>query len=113
MPGFDRTGPVGCGPMTGRRQGLCTGLTSRRFADWRSPILGRGGRGRGYRWCYYATGLPRWARTGPFEDVPFDVDKATIKEALEEEASLLADELNKIKMRLEEIKTEEDNRDAQ
>ena len=111
MPGFDRTGPAGYGPMTGRRRGLCTGLTSSRFANWRSPMPGRGERGRGHRWRYYATGLPRWARMSPSEDVPFDVDKAAIKEALEEEASLLADELNKIKMRLEELKTEEDTKD--
>jgi len=113
MPGFDRTGPVGYGLMTGRRLGLCTGSTSRRFADRRRPLLGRGGRGRGHGWCYYATGVPRWARYGPFEDVPFDADKATIKKALEEDANLLTDELNKIKMRLEEFKTEEDTRDEQ
>jgi len=79
MPGFDRTGPVGYGLMTGRRLGLCTGSTSRRFADRRLPLLGRGGRGRDHRRCYYATGVPRWARYDPFEDVPFDADKATIK----------------------------------
>ena len=113
MPGFDRTGPISYGPMTGRRRGLCTDLTSRRFAAWRSPILSRDEKGRGHRRCYYATGLPRWARTGPSEDIPSDVDKATIKEALEEEARLLEDELNKIKMRLEELKPEESNRDEQ
>lgn len=113
MPGFDRNGPVSYGPMTGRRRGLCIGLTSRTFDDWRSPILSRGGRGRGHRWCYYATGLPRWARTGPSEDIPSEVDKAKIKEALEEEASLLEDELSKIKARLEELKPEESNRDEQ
>jgi predicted nuclease with TOPRIM domain len=41
------------------------------------------------------------------------VDKAKIKEALEEEASLLEDELSKIKARLEELKPEESNRDEQ
>ena len=112
MPRFDRTGPIGYGPKTGRRMGgLCTGSASRRFADWGSPTLSEGGRGRGHGWCYYSTGLPRWARTSPFEDVRSEVDKATIKETLEEEASLLEDELNKIKMRLEELKPEESNRD--
>ncbi len=28
MPGFDRTGPEGEGPMTGRRLGRCTGFGS-------------------------------------------------------------------------------------
>ncbi|MGB8311996.1 MAG: DUF5320 domain-containing protein [Halobacteriota archaeon] len=113
MPGFDRTGPVGCGPMTGRRQGPCMGSASRRFVDWRSPMLSKGGRSRGFRWRYHATGLPRGTRTGPFEDVHSEVDKATIKETLEEEVSLLEDELSKIKMRLEELRPEESNRDEQ
>jgi hypothetical protein len=113
MPGFDRTGLNGYGPVTGSRRELCTGSASRGFADWRSPILNKGGRSRGHRWCYYATGLPRWARTNSFEEVRSEADKATIKEALEEEASLLEDELNKIKMRLEELKPEESKRDEQ
>ena len=50
MPGFDRTGPAGEGPMTGGRQGLCTGNSKaggRRmgFGRWGG---GSGGRGRGY-----------------------------------------------------------------
>ncbi|AQQ70312.1 hypothetical protein SMSP2_00656 [Limihaloglobus sulfuriphilus] len=43
MPGFDRTGPMGQGPMTGRGLGLCTGAVR--------PGAGYGygfGYGRGY-----------------------------------------------------------------
>mgnify|MGYP002640249673 CR=1 FL=1 len=41
MPGYDRTGPTGSGPMTGGRKGRCGGM-----AD--APRGGRGqGRGRG------------------------------------------------------------------
>lgn len=43
MPGGDRTGPMGTGPMTGRRMGWCAG------ADHAGPGtgFGRGFRGRG------------------------------------------------------------------
>ncbi|MDY6906302.1 MAG: DUF5320 family protein [Thermodesulfobacteriota bacterium] len=47
MPGFDRTGPMGGGPMTGGRRGLCfqanTGMSSGYVGD---PSLARGFRGR-------------------------------------------------------------------
>lgn len=66
MPGGDRTGPMGMGPMTGRAAGYCAGfsvpgytnpLTGRGFGWNRGPGWGRGrgmGLGRG-RWavpCY-------------------------------------------------------------
>ena len=47
MPGFDKTGPTGGGPMTGRRMGVCAGQESNRM-----PGRGFGfrfrGRGRGF-----------------------------------------------------------------
>jgi hypothetical protein len=69
MPGGDRTGPMGFGPMTGRAAGFCAGypapgyinfLPGRSSRGWRR---GRGG-GRGWRYWYHATGLPGWARFG-------------------------------------------------
>ncbi|MBN1501374.1 MAG: DUF5320 domain-containing protein [Spirochaetes bacterium] len=50
MPGFNRTGPLGQGPMTGRGMGMCGGNAGagsnrgfgRMFSAW-----GRGCRGRG------------------------------------------------------------------
>ncbi len=77
MPGGDRTGPMGAGPMTGRGAGICAGndvpgnmnLSSGRFG--RGFGRGQGGRftnrslrggGRGWRHQYYATGVPGWAR---------------------------------------------------
>ena len=66
MPGFDRTGPLGQGPMTGRRRGWCAddepgstgygwgfgrGLGRGRFGGW-----GRGGGlgfGRGFGFFGY------------------------------------------------------------
>ncbi|MGQ9846893.1 MAG: DUF5320 domain-containing protein [Bacteroidales bacterium] len=61
MPGFDRTGPMGQGPMTGRRMGRCTNFganqkkqdtTTNQNQDSLDTIQGRGfglGRGRAGR----------------------------------------------------------------
>lgn len=49
MPGGDRTGPMGMGPMTGRGLGYCTDFTGfGRFAK---------GRGRGFGRTCLITGL--------------------------------------------------------
>jgi len=67
MPGGDRTGPMGAGPMTGRAAGYCAGDALPGSAN-RALGGGRfrhGGRGRrGWRHTFYATGLPGWARAG-------------------------------------------------
>lgn len=42
MPGYDKTGPIGSGPMTGRKSGRCTG----NIVDDAARPFGRGGRGR-------------------------------------------------------------------
>ncbi len=67
MPGFDRTGPVGDGPMTGRRMGRCTGYGLRRkdenadapenFIDDRPGRFS--GRGAGFGWRRGGRGLGR------------------------------------------------------
>ena len=63
MPGFDGTGPVGRGAMTGGGRGYC--VVALNSADVR-PGNSRGsygrGAGRGFRNCFYATGLPGWMR---------------------------------------------------
>jgi hypothetical protein len=60
MPGFDRTGPQGMGPMTGGGRGFCRGGPAGRpgYVDWG----GHGGRGRGRGWgrAYFGP-----ARIGP------------------------------------------------
>ena len=59
MPGGDRTGPMGQGPMTGRAAGYCTGSPT---LGSMNPAPGRGfgnwGRGRGF-----------WGGGGGREDV--------------------------------------------
>ena len=51
MPGRDRTGPEGDGPMTGRGLGRCSGSGKTIEDDDARPVrgLGGGGRGRGAR----------------------------------------------------------------
>lgn len=72
MPNFDRTGPMGQGPLTGKGLGLC-GLGLKR--GW--------GRGFGFR---------RF----------FSLSKEEKKKILEDEMKILEEELNAIKKELEE-----------
>lgn len=72
MPGFDRSGPMGAGPMTGGRRGLCnTGTTGNRpfggFGLGRGAGFGRGFRGsRGFRAGY------GWGPPAPYGGSPED-----------------------------------------
>ncbi len=63
MPGFDGTGPMGMGPMTGGGRGFCASpRPGMGVPSFRGPgSFGRGG-GRGRRNRFYATGLTRWQR---------------------------------------------------
>lgn len=63
MPGFSGTGPLGRGPLTGRGGGYCIGYVSP--GSPRGGLRSGGGGGHGRRHCYFATGLPWWARTLP------------------------------------------------
>lgn len=67
MPRGDRTGPMGMGPMTGRRAGFCAGYAVPGYANAAPGVRGAvgyglGGFGRGWRHRFFATGLPGWAR---------------------------------------------------
>lgn len=120
MPRGDATGPMGMGPMTGRRAGYC--------ADFGAPgymnnvggrgfgmgfgrgagFGGRGGRGGGFgfRNRFYATGVPGWASYGGGMTAPYqETDPELEKQALGNQAEFLQAELNTIKKRLEELNT--------
>ena len=115
MPGFDRKGPMGMGPMTGGARGMCS---SRR----RNPVgknLGsqfRGGRGnpRGNR----NTGAPGrswWQRLTPmgFQNDSFDQPYGRDQEMgyLKEQATALRQELKAIGRRLKDLESGERNTD--
>jgi hypothetical protein len=65
-----------------------------------------GGFGRGYRWQYLETGLPRWARTLETDEPSRTGDTAALLAALERAARALEDELSDVKARLESLKLE-------
>lgn len=116
MPGGDRTGPWGVGPMTGRAAGFCAGYPlpgyeNPRFGRWLGP---GGGGGRGWRNMYYATGLPGWARAGylPAGEIPpaspyraFSPEQEA--EALRQQAKAMSDQLAAINERIAELEKKE------
>jgi len=70
MPGRDRTGPRGLGPMTGRRLGFCSGAVEGGAPEgYYGPFLGRGP-GRGWGWRRFTAGttapVRQWAGRGGF-----------------------------------------------
>ena len=124
MPRGDGTGPAGMGPMTGRAAGYCAGYSVPGFAN---PYQGRyfgagrgafGGRGRGYRNQYYATGLPGWSRFNmglpawggqvgdPTYGSPYIPDFEPEEEVkmLKDQAGMLKRQLDNIQERMDEIK---------
>lgn len=111
MPGGDRTGPFGEGPLTGRGAGLCRGYDSPGFTTapgW-GRMAGRGfgrgrGGGRGWRNRFYATGQPGWMRGWRWsrgDELPeqrfYDEDDAA---ELRHRAALLKSELEAIERQL-------------
>jgi hypothetical protein len=108
MPGLDRTGPLGYGPLRGRRGGYCrNSIPSRRAFYGAGPVRrgsGIGGFGRGFRWQYLETGLPRWARTLGTGTPSQTEDGAALQTELERELKALEEQLNDVKAYLESLK---------
>jgi len=115
MPGGDRTGPGGEGPMTGRVAGYCAGYSVPGYAN---PIFrcgrgwGRGygrGRGRGFgrdRYAYPAAVIvptvnPQTQPQLPEQEV---VALENYQKNLTAEKADLEQELEGVKARIEEIK---------
>ncbi len=85
MPGFNRTGPQGNGPMTGRRMGYCADNENQS-----GGFFGRGGRfgmGRGSRGGF---GM---GRRGNLDNNIIDSSE---KSSLENEISTLKDQLSSL-----------------
>lgn len=123
MPGGDRSGPAGFGPITGRGMGYCAGYT---VPGYMNPGTGRGigrvpgyGGGRGYG-RGMARGFGRG--TGPYHRPvnyrpvqygpvsPFDGTPAAEEEVeyLKNTARELEEDLKAIKKRIDELNREED-----
>ncbi len=107
MPGFDGTGPAGMGPMTGWGRGLCTAYGRRVGRRAFGPGLGWGGRGRGWRHRFWATGSPGWGG-GWFRGPYYEPDYYTGEDemaVLKEQAGWLKEELEAIEQRLSELES--------
>ena len=115
MPGGDRTGPEGTGPMTGRAAGFCAGYGTPGYMNAGGRGLGMGfgrgggfgGGGRGCRNRFYATGLPGWMRGGRGATMPSEPAPAQELAMLKGQAEYFEGALAELKKRMEEIQVEQ------
>ena len=124
MPGGDRTGPMGMGPMTGRAAGYCAGFAVPGFmnAPGGREFEGRGGGpGRGWRNWFYATGLTGWqraaagvpasgggqfapaARTGPAASPAASQEQEL--NILKQQAETMEQQMKQLRERIEKLET--------
>jgi len=61
MPGYDGTGPLGQGAMTGKGMEYCNDVQDDNLRNSGRPFW-RAGRGMGFRNRYFAAGVPGWQR---------------------------------------------------
>lgn len=109
MPRGDGTGPNGQGPMTGRGIGYCAGFNAPGFM---SPGFGRGlalrrgfgrGMGRGFRWRTRIIQQVLPEQLIPIQQVPVQFSEAEEKNYLQEELTVLKQEMQEIEARLKEL----------
>lgn len=120
MPAFDKRGPLGQGPRTGRGFGYCASTTGSSHGQPVVYGVGRGGiphgggrgfafggrRGRGQRF-----GDRRFAPLEPgFYPAPASVQMTAEQEiaGLKEESQILQDQLNQINTRIEDLVSEQE-----
>ena len=122
MPGGDRTGPAGLGPMTGRAAGYCAGYP---VPGYMNPIAGRGrggfglgrgwgrGRGRGFGRGFggYGAAYP-YAYGAPYNPTayggyPYAPDLAPQQEAdmLKEQVKAMQDEIKAVNDHISELES--------
>jgi len=99
MPWGDGTGPLGQGPMTGRRMGYCAGYG---VPGYMNPGFGFGrGFGRGFR-------FRRFRRVIPVQSEQIQYPQPLTKEEqikiLEEEKKAIQEELKAIEERIKELR---------
>jgi len=111
MPGFDRTGPMGAGPMTGGARGLCNPAAAGMTPAYAGGYgYGRGLRmGRGFRGGYgpgrgwgrgYARGYGWYpAAAGP----AFPVGATDDIESLKAQADYLKNSLDAVSRRIDDL----------
>jgi len=106
MPQGDRTGPMGMGPMTGRRMGYCAGYDRPGFAN--QGFGGRGfGRGRGMGFRNFAPVQPAYPQqySQPTKEQELQMLEDESK-MIEQEQDALKKDFEEVKKRIAEIKKE-------
>jgi len=127
MPGGDRTGPMGMGPMTGRAAGYCAGYS---VPGYMNPIYGRGGfgygrgwgrgsgrgrgwgRGFGFRGAAYAYGNPYYG--DPYLAAPYygpEPNPQQEAQMLKEQAKTMQEEISAINDRIKELESSTESQD--
>ncbi len=104
MPGGDRTGPMGMGPLTGRGAGICAGNNR---TGWGNRFFGRGlgfrrggrGGGFGFRSNWGGAGVGNFPQTA----APTQDDE---KQWLQERTRALEVELEQLRRRMETMQPE-------
>ena len=122
MPGGDRTGPLGMGPMTGRAAGYCAGYS---VPGYMNPVSGRGwggfgrgwgrgagrgrgwGRGFGWRWAGYPYAYGASAYPAPYGAYASGPELTPQQEAdmLKDQAKAMQEEIKAINSRLNELQS--------
>jgi hypothetical protein len=106
MPGGDRTGPMGGGPLTGGGFGFCAPSPGRGVS--RYGIGGRQGgfgRGRGWRNRFWATGRTGWMRMSGRDERFGSWSAASERQNLEREATVLEAELKRLRALIGELES--------
>lgn len=112
MPGGDRTGPLGMGPLTGRGAGYCRGFEMPGYANTvpggrgASRGFGGGGYGKRRRTRFFATGIPGrgWNRQGVAASAAFrEPSPNQERQYLKQEAEALRRQLAEIDRRLSQL----------
>ncbi|MFZ6031188.1 MAG: DUF5320 domain-containing protein [Chloroflexota bacterium] len=95
MPGFDRTGPQGAGPRTGRGMGSCNpaGFVQENAAFRGGFGFRRAAAGRGWRRRFRATGASGWEPPTPEQEAA----------DLKAQAEWLKEQLAAVQKRLEAL----------
>jgi hypothetical protein len=123
MPGFDGTGPMGAGSMTGGGRGFCNPggaaygpMYGRGFGYGYGYGRGRGfrrgfgagfGRGRGFGWrtFYPAWGAGYGPAYGPLYGNPYGMSSEDELQMLKNEADAIKSDLEGINKRIEELES--------
>ena len=111
MPGFDRTGPMGAGPMTGGARGRCNPATAGTIPAYVGGFgYGRGlGLRRGFRGGYgpgqgRGRGYGRGYGGYPFVGVPaVPLDTTAEIDMLKAQADSMKNSLDAINLRIDEL----------